>query len=434
MPKTALIINPHVFDFKLYDEWMHPIGLYFLIHFLQENGFETHYINCLERPATARKKRFSTGDYPWTEVEKPQQYSSIKRKFKMYGISPDDFKNRLYRTPSPDVICVGSMMTYWLPGVSETIRLIRTVHPKSPIVAGGIAAQLFGDYLEHNHPDIILAHRECNVAGIRFSNRISEYQNWTPGLIAGIKAAGIVPHGPVLTSLGCPLSCSYCASKRLQPRFRLRPSDLVSEEILFMSDNLQISDFAFYDDALLAQAEDCLFPLAERLGDLKKRLRFHTPNGLHLKYLNRSVLNCLKSLNVTTLRFGYETALNRFKSSTDGKITLPLLKEKTALLREFGFIKNIGIYLMAGLPGQKAEDVLEEMDQIFSCGVMVKPVFLSPVPGTPLFTLYSKQFPQLLTDPLWHNDTFFITKLPGWNTDNVEKIRQKAKELNNRLS
>jgi hypothetical protein len=27
----ALVINPHAADFKLYDEWMHPLGLYLLI-------------------------------------------------------------------------------------------------------------------------------------------------------------------------------------------------------------------------------------------------------------------------------------------------------------------------------------------------------------------------------------------------------------------
>ncbi|MFP4012837.1 MAG: B12-binding domain-containing radical SAM protein [Chitinispirillaceae bacterium] len=433
MPKTALIINPYIFDFKLYDEWMHPTGLYFLIHYLQESGFETHYINCLERPGTTRKKRYNTGDFPWTEIEKPELYNSVQRKYKMYGISPDDFKTKLSRIPSPDVICVGSMMTYWLPGVSETIRLIRCVHPKSPLVVGGIAAQLFGDYVAKSHPDIVLAHKDCEIAGIRFSNRIAD-QNWTPGLIAGIKAAGNVPHGPVLTSLGCPLSCSYCASKKLQPRFTHRPPGLVSQEIHFMSDSLHIRDFAFYDDALLAKAEGSLFPLAEKLGNLKNKLRFHTPNGLHLKYLNRKVLDCLKSLNVTTLRFGYETAMNRYRNSTDGKITSSLLQEKTALLRATGFVRNVGIYLMAGLPEQKPEDVLEEMDKVSSCGVMVKPVFLSPVPGTPLFNVYSKQFPQLLADPLWHNDTFFITKLPGWNSDAMEKVRKKAKELNCSLS
>ena len=33
-PFAALVVNPFITDFKLYDEWMHPLGLYFLIDLL----------------------------------------------------------------------------------------------------------------------------------------------------------------------------------------------------------------------------------------------------------------------------------------------------------------------------------------------------------------------------------------------------------------
>ena len=77
--------------------------------------------------------------------------------------------------------------------------------------------------------------------------------------------------------------------------------------------------------------------------------------------------------------------------------------------------------------------MIEEMRHIASFSAAVKPVFVSPVPGTPLFEEYAAEYPLLRTDPLWQNDSFFITRLPGWGEEGVEAVRRCAKELNGRV-
>ena len=42
----------------------------------------------------------------------------------------------------PDLILVTSMMTYWYPGVQETIKILRQHWPDVPLVLGGIYATL----------------------------------------------------------------------------------------------------------------------------------------------------------------------------------------------------------------------------------------------------------------------------------------------------
>ncbi len=430
MAKTAIVINPYIFDFKLYDEWMHPLGLYFLIEYLQYYGFQTHFINCLER--SDAPKRFGTGEFKSVEIEKPDLYRQLKRKYKKYGITAEEFKRRLENVPSPDLICIGSMMTYWLPGVIQTIREIRQVHPTVQILVGGVAAQLFGNYLRENISGISVADKEVQLSEIPFTCRI-EQNNFEPSLSAGLKAAEKLPHGPVLSSLGCPLTCHYCASKKLQPSFHRRPVQLVADEIRLASELFQAQDFAFYDDALLVQFQKTIEELVASIGDLIGKIRFHTPNGLHLKYLDSRTLELLTELNVTTLRFGYETSSDRYRHVTNDKANMEMLIEKARLIKTAVNHMNVGIYIMAGLPEQKPEDVLDEMDMVSSLGMQVKPVFISPVPRTPLFSHYVKIWPQIASDPLWHNDLFFITKLPGWGSDEVELVRHRAKELNQAL-
>ena len=136
-------------------------------------------------------------------------------------------------------------------------------------------------------------------------------------------------------------------------------------------------------------------------------------------------------MGFVTLRFGYESGDPHHAADRNSKITRREVGQKTAHLIKDGFRgKDIGVYVMAGLEGQKPSDVIEEIEFIASLGVQAKPVYLSPVPTTPLFERYSEAFPQLRTDPLWHNDVFFITQLPGWSVEAVEEIRTRVAELN----
>lgn len=195
-----------------------------------------------------------------------------------------------------------------------------------------------------------------------------------------------------------------------------------------------VRDFAFYDDALLFQKDSILLPFLSRIKDLNVKLRFHTPNGLHVRYIDKSILEYLVQAGFETLRFGYESGQSHHQSAVSGKVDHSQLEAKAAIALESGFTgKQIGVYVMGGLPRQTPDNLCEEMDFIHSLGVSVKPVFVSPVPGTELFRQYAVQFPEIMTDPLWHNDSFFIMNLEGWDDLGIEMIRQKARTLNSSL-
>ena len=48
--------------------------------------------------------------------------------------------------PEPSAVLVTSLMTYWYPGVQETIKLVKTIFPKTPIVLGGLYAGLMPEH------------------------------------------------------------------------------------------------------------------------------------------------------------------------------------------------------------------------------------------------------------------------------------------------
>ena len=193
-------------------------------------------------------------------------------------------------------------------------------------------------------------------------------------------------------------------------------------------------DFAFYDDALLFKPERYFMPLADAILSGGIKARFHTPNGMHARWLDDNVLSRMATLGFCTLRFGYESGDDRFMGDINGKISQHELREKTRMLFGHGFSSsNIGVYVMAGLIGQNPDDVMDDISFIASLKVKAKPVFFSPVPNTKLFDRYLSRYPLLKTDPLFHNDSFFTAQLPGWDFDAMQSIVDYAKKLNSEL-
>jgi hypothetical protein len=436
MSFRALVINPWVVDFKLYDEWMHPVGLYFLVALLRRGGADVRYVNCLDRPENAAARPNGTGSFPARAFPKPALYKNVKRRYKLYGIPEDELASLLVSFPAPDAVFVGSSMTYWLPGLAETFRLVKSVHPRALVIVGGTSAQLIPAAVQNACPGAhlfrgtLFDQPAIRTSGIPF---LSSLPTLTPAdsLVPAFELLAHPRHGPALASLGCPYSCSYCASPILHRGYGSRPPTVVSEELAFLQERFGVENFAWYDDALLYDCGRHFLDLSRAMKQGGLPVSFHAPNGLHVRWITPEVLDAMKHAGFRTLRFGYESGAAAFRRDTGGKASEHDLTAAVRLARRSGFTgHDIGVYLMAGLPGQTPADIAAEIEFVVSLSVKAKPVLLSPVPGTPLFERYAATYPILRETPLSHNDTFFITQLPGWDAESVQQVMDLAKAKN----
>lgn len=426
--QRALLISPWVADFKLYDEWMHPAGLYVLASLLIRNGWDARLFDCLSAGRTERPKRFGTGDFLSEVLPKPPVYADVPRRYKRYGCGEEQLRAALLAPPRPDAVFVGSGMTYWIDGLVHTYRVIRDVLPDTPVHIGGIAATLSTDA-------VVRACAEADIwAGPVYPSAtdapagLSAGGGWTLDLRESFSLLPRPPHGPVLLSLGCPLRCTYCASSVLQPRCIRRDPQLVFDETALLHTWHGVRDFAFYDDALLAEWEASLAPFLEQIIGSGMPLRFHTPNGLHVRYATGEILTLMRRAGFHTLRFGYESTTAGMGNHTGGKASRERTEQVIRTAREAGFAgRDMGVYVMGGLPGQTPGQMLDDIRFVGSLGVLVKPVFLSPIPGTTVFDAYHRAWPDLGVDPRTHNDTFFIARLPQWGGVAVERVRAEAR-------
>jgi radical SAM superfamily enzyme YgiQ (UPF0313 family) len=243
-------------------------------------------------------------------------------------------------------------------------------------------------------------------------------------------ALDLIPHlqyAPLLTGLGCPFRCPYCASSVLQPTAARRSAAKICAEIEHW--HTTVSDFAFYDDALLVDARNTLVPVLRHACERNFKVRFHTPNGLHIRPLTPEVCRLLFDSGFETLRLGLETTAEDRQKSWGGKVDTGMYLEAVENLTAAGFSpRQIGVYLLCGLPEQSPAEVAAAIRVVAESGARPHLCEYSPVPGTATFRAAKKisEF-DLENEPLTHNNSFFACRRPGFSYQDLVELKQMVR-------
>ena len=423
--KTILLINPWIHDFAAYDFWVRPLGLLTLASFLRRSGFQVQMIDCLDskpsdttrgrQPMSLKRKDWGCGKFPSEEIPKPDALRLIRKRYRRYGLSPTLFRQMLQAAVRPDVVLVGSMMTYWYPGVFETLAEVRTVWPGATIILGGNYATLCPDHArafsgadavvtgdgEFTLPPVLKDLLGGTVDFPFDGNDLDSYPYPAMDLVPRLDAV------PIMTSRGCPCRCTYCASNLLNRGFRTRDPIRVVDEIEHWCRSRGVKNVAFYDDALLVNSMERAVPMLEEILRRHLEINFHCPNGLHLRDITPRLATLLFQAGFRTIRFGFETASATRQIQTGSKVTTDELRQSVAYLLEAGYgSTEIGVYLLCGLPGQEAREIEAGIELVLGIGARPILAEYSPIPGTPLWDEAVRQSRyDIVREPLFQNNT-----------------------------
>jgi radical SAM superfamily enzyme YgiQ (UPF0313 family) len=240
----------------------------------------------------------------------------------------------------------------------------------------------------------------------------------------------------LLTSIGCPYRCTYCASQILVPHFVQRPPEDVFQEFLHEYETLGIRHFAFYDDALLVRSAQHLEPFMQQVIDAKLSCTFHTPNGLHARYITERMADLMFRSGFTTIRLSLETIDPIRQRTTGGKVTGNELVQAIKFLKQAGFGgQQIGIYVFIGLPGQSFKETEETLYYVHNLGVQAHLCEYSPIPGTADWPLLEqKGYVNSGDDPILHNNSIFIFHKQRYQFGPVQELKDLVRALNGRIT
>jgi anaerobic magnesium-protoporphyrin IX monomethyl ester cyclase len=235
----------------------------------------------------------------------------------------------------------------------------------------------------------------------------------------------------MMTTRGCPYTCSFCADRRLWGgRVRRRSVANVLEEMKLLRDTykkmdyVDIADGTFTYDRRYLRAF-CKAVIEQGL-DVKWRCTARYDN------LDEEMLRLMKQANCCGLYFGLESGSNRVLKAIDKRITVDQIIRVSEMVCECG-IPTASAVLM-GLPGETREDMEETLKLMKRVKTDLFDVNIyAPLPGTSLYDAMSEEEKRGID---WHKvsyksfDSCFSDSVPR---DDFRRCLSEAYGISNRV-
>ncbi|OPY80658.1 MAG: (Dimethylallyl)adenosine tRNA methylthiotransferase MiaB [Syntrophorhabdus sp. PtaU1.Bin153] len=437
-PQKALLINPYIYDFAAYSFWSSPLGLLYMGSVLRRNGFQIGLVDCME---VVEEKRKADGRAPFVKekVETVSGSGQVARRLKRYGISPESLVEKLSHMEPPDLILITSIMTYWYRGTHEVLGIARKIFPRAKIVLGGIYPSLCYEHAlqRMTDADLIVSNKEVD----RFYRFVEDSTGSTlpykPDLhdLDGLPypcydLLDAIPFVPLLTSYGCIYHCTYCATPYMYPGVVRRKADSVIEEISYWHDR-GVERYVIYDDNFLYRGDLYAQPLLRAIADFPFSVSIYNPNAVNAALIDEETARLLFEAGFREIRMGFESADPAIQKATGGKVTSRIFESALSALFKGGFTNDmVGVYVLAGLPGQNWEDVKRSIDYLAGLGIKAHIAEYTPIPHTPLFEQFQTmaRYP-IAQDPFYQNNALFPFAWEGFTERDLAFLKHYARAI-----
>ena len=201
------------------------------------------------------------------------------------------------------------------------------------------------------------------------------------------------------------------------------------DEILYWHRASGVRDFVIYDDAFLVDTETHAGPLLEGLIRSGARLRFHTPNALHIRGLNPSIAHLMARAGFHTVRLGLETTVRNDQEAYDRKVNLAEFITAADCLHKAGFTPlETGAYLLIGLPGQSMNTVVKSIQIVKTHHIRPILAYYTPIPHTRLWAeaVAASHF-DLEADPVFSNNAIFPCQSKSFSWENLSQLKEMTR-------
>jgi len=390
--------------------------------------------------------------------------------FFIYGLSMERIAERI-RSFAPDFVGITCLYSSTFPVVAELCSVAKSVAPHAVTMVGGTHPTFLAERCLRETPDldmIALGEGEQvlldlldaastgrsveTVSGVAFRDPVSSavvvnpnthyiddldslpFPAWDLLPVERYQEIGI-PHlivskkrrfGTMITSRGCPASCTFCSSwKFWGNRYRARSANNVLNEIEYLKNTFNISEIQFEDDNISLNRKR-FHEIVTGMIDRDLDLSWSTPNGIALWALDVDLIHRMKKSGCYELALAFESGC---QNVLDTIIHKPLNLEKAIpLVRE---IHRAGIrtssFFIVGFPGE----TLEQMKQTFTLprrlGLTYAWFFIAnPLPGSEIYAVCNKNG-YLVDDFEFENNSFSRCNIhtPEWTPQEVERLAHR---------
>lgn len=192
------------------------------------------------------------------------------------------------------------------------------------------------------------------------------------------------PDIPIVTSRGCPYSCTFCpVSTAIGKKFRARSPENVVEEMRYWYQR-GYRRFSIWDDNFTL-LKSRAWEICDLIGKQGWRdIGISVPNGIRADRVDRDLLMKMKEVGFYQLSFGVESGVNRVLKAVKKGETVETIEKSIAEACELGY--EVYLYFIIGLPGEHWEDFEASLAFAQKYPVAESRFYnLVPFPGTEIF-------------------------------------------------
>lgn len=327
-----------------------------------------------------------------------------------YGLSMEMLEERLRAMKAPDAVGISVLFSTDLHNLFNVTHVVKKVWPKVVIVVGGLHPTIYPKEIfeidqslngDNHTVDFVIRGEgeerfptfvkylqagkvDRNADGL--VGRIGDefFCNHQRGTIEDLDSLAFpayhllpmekylqinVPFSPVpkgmrvaqiLTSRGCPIGCSFCASSNMYKRYRHRSVANVMAEINQLKERYDIDEIQFADDNLTLNRDHSV----EFFNALKEaNLLWCTPNGTMVNTLTPELLELMAQSGLYQITLSLDSASAKTLKNLHHKpVNLDSIPGLIAKAKEYGIFTH-GT-LVVGMPGELLEDIVEGFEYV----------------------------------------------------------------------
>jgi hypothetical protein len=423
MKPKILLVNPPIYDFAAYDFWLKPSGMLGVAGFLRGRAdfklfdYLDRLAPCMSGQQKFESDRWGRGRFYCQHAPAPPALETIPRYFRRFGLPRNLFTDFLAKEGLFDFVMIQTTMTYWYNGLEEIIEDVHELQPWAKIILGGNYVTLCCDHAQTLGADLL-------VTGTNLEP-LWEYLEIRPDLQqpALWEVYDKLNVGVLKLTEGCPFNCTYCSVPKVYGKFKTRSLEHSLAELELLC-RLGAGNIAFYDDALLFEADKVLVPFLNDVLKRNLRMNFHSPNALNARFITRDLAELMVQAGFKTFYLGFESASKQWQKRTGAKVFSDELAQATRYLINAGAEpENITAYQILGHPHIDIQQLEASMRFVNSLGIRGMLADFSPIPGTPDGE-YCRKWVDL-NEPLMHNKTAFPIIVLGFDESNRLKDLQR---------
>jgi len=203
---------------------------------------------------------------------------------------------------------------------------------------------------------------------------------------SALGAARRSPSIGIMTSRGCPGTCTFCYSGMFGKSIRYVSADLIYEHVMFLMKSYGIQEISFYDDTFTSD-RNRVIALCKRF--IKEHLDLSWSCFARVDTVDQELLTLMRQAGCHQIMYGFESSDDAVLKTVNKRVTTSNYHEIARMTRAAGI--DIRGAFMLGSPGETEQSLINTIRLSISLNIQFA-IFniTTPYPGTALYAWAEK--------------------------------------------